>query len=134
MQLHIQNSQSVNPNAPAPITGRDLQAMLRGASLDARARFAAYLVTGAWRLVWPTVPMAAHVTTVDPKRVHRALGHPPRPLTHPEMVDWILRHGRENVRQALTAIDAVAITTKLDGTPQEIIQASHVAMANGGAP
>jgi hypothetical protein len=79
----------------APITGRDLQAMLHGASLDARARFATFLVIDRWRLVWPTVSMAARVSGVEPKRVHRTLGHPPRQLTHSEMVDWILRHGRE---------------------------------------
>jgi hypothetical protein len=116
-----------------PITGRDLKAVLHGASSDDRARLAMFLVIGKWQLVWPTVPMAARVTGADPKRVHRMLGHPPRQLTHSEMIDWIRRHDRENVRQALAEIDTIVATIASHGTP-EIIQASYVEATNGGAP
>jgi hypothetical protein len=55
-------------------------------------------------LVHLTPAQRARLGYTTSELVHRELGHPPKPLSRADVIDWILRHGHENVQQALVAI------------------------------
>jgi hypothetical protein len=96
------------------ITGRCLERLLRGASSQQRAEIVSRLVTGQWRLVWPTPAEAARMARVHARLVHRALGHAPkrRRPSDADIDDGIARIGLGRL--------ATAIERHVEAYPQQL--------------
>ena len=91
------------------VTGIVLEAELYGKTARERAKLGAQLVLGTLDLAYPTPAMAARQVKVDPKLVHRALGHTARPPCPAEMSSYIARFGIARTERLIEQIKAVAV-------------------------
>ena len=105
------------PLASAPavsaitITGRQLARELRGKTARERAYLGAQIAAGALDLVKPLASQAAGLVRVNPKRMHRALGHTARPPSSVEMINYVGRYGLRRTEELIRQIKAVAVAT-----------------------
>src|SRR5690242_12201103 len=88
----------------SPVTGRCLQAELRGKTAAERAHLGAQFVAGVLVLTYPTVPLAGRLVGTNAQLIHRALGHPVRPPCPAVMVSYIDRFGLERTEALIAQI------------------------------